>query len=229
MPIEKNGSHEIIIDGIADDPQWNASDTLFINQDLLSCDEDSTGHFVLIQSNNQYLYVFCKIYNRHIWSNLSLRDEPLYQEDAFEVFLDPAGDGIDYYELEINPLNTLFDLHFTSSPHNGGEGDAKFNFQGIKHDVYIEGTLNDPIDEDSYWSAELAIPLKELGIESVSQIRNLSANFAIVKWPMKITDGRYEKVNPSDLKAAKYICWQCHSEYNMHLPEKWKSLLTFRN
>src|SRR5471030_1670951 len=37
------------------------------------------------------------------------RDEPLWKEDVFEVFLAPLHPPTIYYEFEVNPLGTLFD------------------------------------------------------------------------------------------------------------------------
>jgi len=40
-------------------------------------------------------------------------DAPLYQEDVVEAFLSPAG-GSEYFELEVNPLGTIFDARIVS-------------------------------------------------------------------------------------------------------------------
>src|SRR5438067_8092384 len=45
-------------------------------------------------------------HNGHVWEN-----------DAFEMFLKPAEDKPGYYEFEVNPLNTTFDIYF---PKRGG-------------------------------------------------------------------------------------------------------------
>lgn len=42
-----------------------------------------------------------------------VHDAPLYQEDVVEVFLSPADPTV-YYEIEVNPLGTLFDARITS-------------------------------------------------------------------------------------------------------------------
>ena len=41
------------------------------------------------------------------------RDAPLYEEDVVELFLAPEKNG-SYFELEVNPLGTLFDARITS-------------------------------------------------------------------------------------------------------------------
>jgi hypothetical protein len=42
------------------------------------------------------------------------RDEPLWKEDVFEVFLSPSGGPAVYYEFEVNPKGTLFDARVAS-------------------------------------------------------------------------------------------------------------------
>ena len=47
-------------------------------------------------------------------ATLTRRDEPLWTEDVFEVFLTPHDPPTVYFELEINPLGTLFDARVES-------------------------------------------------------------------------------------------------------------------
>lgn len=42
------------------------------------------------------------------------RDDPLYDEEVVEIFLAPGGELTRYFELELNPGNTLFDARIRS-------------------------------------------------------------------------------------------------------------------
>ncbi|HWZ85844.1 MAG TPA: carbohydrate-binding family 9-like protein [Thermoanaerobaculia bacterium] len=42
------------------------------------------------------------------------RDDPLWEEDVFEIFLAPEDPPRLYYEFEVNPLGTLFDARVAS-------------------------------------------------------------------------------------------------------------------
>ncbi len=55
-----------------------------------------------------------------IWGKLTKRDAIIYKDNDFEVFIDPDGDGLNYYELEINALGTIMDL-FLKKPYNTRE------------------------------------------------------------------------------------------------------------
>ena len=70
----------------------------------------------------------------------------------------PDGDNHNYYELEINPLGTIFDLFLPKPYRDGGPADHGWDVRGLLSAVRVEGTLNDPSDTDKGWSVELAFP-----------------------------------------------------------------------
>jgi hypothetical protein len=44
------------------------------------------------------------------WATLTERDGPLWTEEVIEIFIDPVGDLVSYFEIELNPLGTVTDL-----------------------------------------------------------------------------------------------------------------------
>src|SRR5690606_40527589 len=56
----------------------------------------------------------------HINGKLHKRDEVIYYDNDFEVFIDPKGTTHNYFEIEINALNTVFDLRLPRPYRNGG-------------------------------------------------------------------------------------------------------------
>ena len=44
------------------------------------------------------------------WATKTQKDDALWEEEVVEIFLDPIGDLLSYFEFEINPLNTVADL-----------------------------------------------------------------------------------------------------------------------
>ncbi len=82
------------------------------------------------------------------------RDDPLWKEDVFEVFLAPDADSPTvYYELEVNPLGALFDAR-VESPNGRREGmrvATEWDCRGFEARV----TRRDA----ERWSASLRIPL----------------------------------------------------------------------
>jgi hypothetical protein len=84
------------------------------------------------------------------------RDAPLWQEDVFEVFLAP-GDSAPrrYFELEVNPLGTLFDARVDSP-------------EGVRASMRVDTSWDCPgltarvTTRPDRWSALLTIPLGPL-------------------------------------------------------------------
>ncbi|CEN48597.1 hypothetical protein CCAN2_1920045 [Capnocytophaga canimorsus] len=51
-------------------------------------------------------------------ATLKERDTVIFHNNDFEIFLDPDNDSHNYYEFEINALNTVWDL-FLTKPYRG--------------------------------------------------------------------------------------------------------------
>jgi hypothetical protein len=48
--------------------------------------------------------------DRDVWATHTVRDAPLWEEEAVEIFLAPGeSDPKRYYEIQVNPLGTVFD------------------------------------------------------------------------------------------------------------------------
>ena len=60
--------------------------------------------------DDNYLYVSAVMEEPNIVANLTQRDTIIYHDNDFEVFLDPTGDGQNYFEIENNARGVIFDL-----------------------------------------------------------------------------------------------------------------------
>ena len=57
--------------------------------------------------DEKYLYVYAKLFEDHIWEfDITQRDEVIYYNNDFEVFINPNDDVFNYGEIEINALGT---------------------------------------------------------------------------------------------------------------------------
>ncbi|MBK9550569.1 MAG: carbohydrate-binding family 9-like protein [Gemmatimonadetes bacterium] len=45
-----------------------------------------------------------------LWATITERDAVIFHDNDVELFVDPDGDGLRYFELEVNALNTAWDL-----------------------------------------------------------------------------------------------------------------------
>ncbi len=187
--------------------------------------------------DDKFLYVFAKLYENHIWGDITKRDEVIYYNNDFEVFINPNDDVFSYGEIEINALGTEWDLFLNRPYRLKGKADSSWDINGLKSAVDINGTLNDPNDLDDYWTVEIAIPLKE--IEKLNTSRKdekvisgdvWRINFSRVNWDFEINNGVYsrKKENGKYLPEYNWV-WSPQGIINMHVPENWGYLVFSEN
>ena len=93
-------------------------------------------------------------------------DPHLWTKDTVEIMVDPDGDGDnkDYYEIQINPQNLVFDSQFDSYNEPKKEPDGPFGHQewasNLKSAVALDGTVDKSTDEDRGYTVEAMIPWK---------------------------------------------------------------------
>lgn len=56
------------------------------------------------------LYVGAQLWDDTFWATVKNRDELIYTDNDFEVFLAPQDSSHRYFELEMNALNSVWDL-----------------------------------------------------------------------------------------------------------------------
>ncbi len=156
------------IDGVLDEPAWShAADTgAFVN---VSSGRPARGP---IQGRAKLLYDAHQLYVAFEVQDATLRggfpaggvDPHLWERDTVEIMIDPDGDGDnrDYYEVQINPQNLVFDSRFDSynRPRRGPSG--PFGHQAwsarLSSAVKLHGTLDDDADQDRGYTVEAKIP-----------------------------------------------------------------------
>jgi hypothetical protein len=172
--------------------------------------------------DNDYLYIAAHLADKHVWANLTERDQIIYADNDFEVFIDPAGSAHNYFEFEVNAFNTMFDLFLTKPYRSGAYVLISWDGKKLKHGVKILGTVNNPADEDEGWTVEMAIPFDEMAhTPEDGEIWRL--NFSRVEWDTHIAEGKYAKqtgANEKTLPERNWV-WSPTGAVNMHMPERW--------
>ena len=146
----------------------------------------------------------------------------LYLENNFELFLDPDGDEPDYYEFEVNPLKTIWEITLPKPYSAGGVAIDPTNLPGLRYAVHIDGTLNDPTDTDTGWSVELALPWTDL---APVQRRPDPAGTGgrVADEPDADASGTTRSWTASTARAREQDFWVWSPQYvvDMHKPEQW--------
>ena len=221
----------IVIDGRMDDPMWQraAETDLFVDieGDLRPAPRFRTRAKMLWDST--YFYIAADMQEPHVWGALTERDAVIYHDNDFEVFIDPDGDTHEYYELEVNALNTQWDLFLVKPYRDGAPAINAWDIQGLRTAVYVDGTVNNPTDIDSGWSIEIAIPwsvLKECAHRDTPPREGdqWRVNFSRVEWRAEAVDGKYVKLVDSatgkNLPEDNWV-WSPQGLIAMHYPEMW--------
>lgn len=180
--------------------------------------------------DDRCLYIAARLEEPDVWATLTERDCVIFQDNDFEVFIDPDGDTHRYYELEINALGTAWDLLLVK-PYRDTDQAAinSWDIHGLKVGVSVDGTLNQPGDRDRGWTVELALPWEALresapGGRAPRPGESWRLNFSRVEWQVRREGESYRKVtDPSTgkpLPENNWI-WSPQGLVNMHYPEMW--------
>ncbi len=146
--------------------------------------------------NSAELRILFSVEDTHVWATLTERDGPLWEEEVVEVFLDPFGDLESYFEIEMNPLNTVLDL-FLRRNRSGYAKDFSWRCEGLRTAVTRTATG---------WNAELAIPFLSLSAAAPQPGDRWRVNFCRIDRPQD---------RPRELTA-----WSPTGRASFHTPER---------
>jgi hypothetical protein len=163
--------------------------------------------------DDRYFYVAAELAEPHVWATLTEHDSVIFHDNDFEVFLNPSGDSLNYFEFEMNALNTGWDLFLSKPYRQGGTADNSWEIPGLLTAVQVDGTLNDPRGRDRGWTVEIAFPWTAFA--SRAPVKPPSAGD---EWLTDIVDGKYVKV-PG--KPEDNWVWSPQGLIDMHVPEHW--------
>lgn len=213
------------IDGKPDDVSWRSASWTrdFIDIEGTAKPKPRFRTRAKMLWDDQYFYIAAELEEPQLWATYDRHDMVIFHEHDFEVFLDPDGDGLHYFEFEMNALNTGWDLYLAKPYKDGGKADDAWEIPGLKTAVNLKGTLNQPNDKDKGWTLEIAMPWSAFnrGPRPAGPPKNgeeWRVNFSRVEWVLDVVAGKYEK--RKGLKEDNWV-WSPQGVINMHVPEKW--------
>jgi hypothetical protein len=226
----------IKVDGKLNEHDWKQAVLISDFEDIegASKPKPSFSTTVKMMWDSQYLYIGAVLEEPHLWGTLKKHDDIIYRDHDFEVFIDPMGDGEQYFEIEINVLGTIMDLFMNKPYKKGGTFDMEWNTTGIQSKVIANGTINDNSDIDSGWTVEMAIPFTAISrnnrIASPSTTNPWRINFSRVQWTLEPDGTSYrKKLNQNNKPISEHNwVWNPTGVIDMHVPVKWGYLL-FKN
>lgn len=108
---------------------------------------------VKLRYDDRYLYIGAYLEESNVWGTLTKRNSIIYKDNDFEIFIDPDGTGRSYKEIEVNALNTIWNLEISRPYRDGGAENSSrvdpihgFDMVSLQSQVYIHGnaTPNHP-------------------------------------------------------------------------------------
>lgn len=225
---------EIVIDGFLDDTAWQKVEWIADFEDIRGGKFAKHKTQVKMLYSNSYLFLAVMFYEPHICADITENEQKIYLDNAFELFIDPNSDALNYYEFEINANGAIWDLQLDKPYSKGGTFNSNWNIDGLKKAISISGTLNNPNDIDSCWAIELAIPFS-----AFDEYKNKTypsngeywkVNLLRVDWHYNIADGKYVKKTDENGKPLQsdFWVWSPQKRVNMHIPERWGKI-EFKN
>ncbi len=192
----------LTLDGKLDDAAWKttARTRNFGDPRGRRAPKGATWATVAYDKDKLYLGLFGQ--DTDVWSTFEQRDADTWTQEVFEIFIDPDGDGKNYLEIQVTPRNVIFDARFAEQL-GKGEGSRREQIDRarawnstLQSAVHVDGTLNQHTDQDRAWSAEIAIPW-----------RDIPGGQAKVKDAWKINFYRFDQTRDKNGKPGRQRAW----------------------
>uniref|UniRef100_K3WU16 Carbohydrate-binding domain-containing protein n=1 Tax=Globisporangium ultimum (strain ATCC 200006 / CBS 805.95 / DAOM BR144) TaxID=431595 RepID=K3WU16_GLOUD len=232
----KDAEPAITIDGVLNESAWEKTRWTDEFVDIRGLRHWSQPWFatkVKMRYDDNFLYVGAYLEEAEIWANVTHRNDVVFHDNDFEVFVDADGSTHNYKEFEVNAINTTWNLWLNRPYRDGGhENSTRVDLlhgfdmfrHGMKSAVYMKGNPNDAGERLHFWTVEIALPLRELALHSQAVLPPRPytfwrINFSRVEWTVATTSsGGYVKVRG---EVEENWVWSPQYAVNMHMPENW--------
>ncbi|MDR1197750.1 MAG: carbohydrate-binding family 9-like protein [Prevotellaceae bacterium] len=227
-------SEKIAVDGHFDEPAWQQTEWIDDFEDIRGSGFPEYKTQAKMLWDNDFLYIAIKFEEPHICAGITENEQQIYLDNAFELFIDPDGDACNYYEFEINAAGATWDLQMDKPYSEGGNFNSNWNIENLEKAIFLNGTLNDATDIDSFWTVELAIPFSAFDEYSDGKRPSIGTKWKLnllrVQWNFDIVDGKYIKKTDKNGKSfrSNFWVWSPQKQINMHIPERW-GIIEFKN
>lgn len=154
----------IKVDGVLDEPVWHRLQPVgafMLHDGSAAADFETEAKLCW---DDKHLYVAFSCVDNDIWGTYTKRDDPTYEQEVVEIFINPSADLVNYFELEVSPRNVIWDgkVHNPDNDPKTAKYDPGWNCDGLLTGVRVVGTLDDRSDLDQLWSVEMAIPFASI-------------------------------------------------------------------
>ncbi len=155
------GPEGVTLDGVLDEPVWQREPTVLVHSRTGEPAEDIDAKLggrskLWFAWDREHLYVAASLPDYDLYAPHQHRDDPLYRDEVFEVFIAGDATGERYLEHQVSARNVVFDAYFE----HYREGDESYD-GGWRSAVVLDGGLEHR-GGDRGWTVELAFAWTEL-------------------------------------------------------------------
>ena len=169
--------------------------------------------------DDRYFYFAADMDDSDLYATVKERNGLTWNDDVFELFFKPAVDAdnaypLQYYEFQVNALNTQLELFFPSRGAGGyGRFAALTKSLGTESAVRLRGksTLNDYRDKDEGWTVEGRIPWSAFKAAGGKPRPGARWRFALCRYDYSAT---FERPELSSTAPLTYPDFHRYEDYN---------------
>lgn len=176
---------------------------------------------VLAQWDEKFLYVRFICTDSEIYSPFAKRDEPIYQGDCAEIFLDVVGDGRQVVELQLAPNGGVFDQQILLTAPVQSDENLVLAQPILERDFWtdlgwnMKGLQTATSKTATGWVADFALPadvvLRRRGLKTFGEM-TIRANFLRYDWApdnsdawgLKDANGQKRRLNAHNWASVKH-------------------------
>jgi hypothetical protein len=134
-------TEKIQVDGKDQERVWGKAPWTEVFTDIVSGNSTSSNKTrCKMLWDDKFLYLYAQLEEPGIWASIKDHDASVFQDNAFEMFIDPIGDTHNYFEFQINAYGTVWDLFMPEPYRNGGRSLSSWDIKGLKKAIYLDGT-----------------------------------------------------------------------------------------
>jgi hypothetical protein len=134
------------------------------------------------------------------------------RDDLVEIFIDPDGDGKNYFEVGVSASGIYYALLIPEAA-EGLVRPQSLPQVKITAATALNGTLNNSKDKDTSWTVEACIPLAPL-MENTTTKTVFDSH-----WSIGLFRIDYDHKTPKS-KALGFYSWQTLGKFGFHRPER---------
>lgn len=154
------------------------------------------------------------------WHTMTRRDDPIWEEEVVEIFLDPARAGRNYVELEFSPINVVTDLRIRE-PWPSLAGDRHWNWEGLESTV-VPGSCEGL--RTGSWVARAWLPWT--GLATVApEVASAAPPAAGDRWRFNVFRIKRPGGPADPERDAIYAAWSAPDGPSFHAPDAFRDML----